>query len=200
MTGISNIKPLVRVLILSIGLSFLYGQLYSQARPDDSILYRSQQKALTLADFRGKPKTDSTTDSQRSPHKHGTIITGIEVRLLTERGKTTFTILVGMNRNLSWIREKDDAVTLRHEQGHFDICEIYARILRKELRKVKSLAQARKVYNRVLVEEEKEHDKYDEENTFERGGITDAWRDAINVKLAELDVFTNPTIVIRIAK
>src|SRR5919198_1341238 len=101
---------------------------------DDDILYWSQSHRLTFENFKGKPTQSDTTLHEASPkmltHKLGAIVKSIDVRLLTERDKTTFTIQAGMKQSLSWIKDYGDTTQLKHEQGHFDICEIYARILR----------------------------------------------------------------------
>lgn len=174
------------------------------AQKEDDILFWTENHRLTFDDFQGKPEQSDTTLYESSPnmmtHKLGAIIKSIDVHLSTQRGKTVFTIYAGMQKNQSWIKYPGDSITLSHEQGHFDICEIYARILRRDIQRAKSLSEAKDIYEKVSADEENEQDKYDEENTFQSGGITDAWRDKILNRLKELEAFNKPVITIPIDK
>ena len=97
-----------------------------------------------------------------------------------------------MNKSLSWIRNINDTITLKHEQGHFDICEIYARILRREIKKATSVSEAQTIFNNISDEENLEQDKYDSENTFVLGGITAKWKNDINDRLKLLESYKKP--------
>lgn len=174
-------------------------QLYAQ-KPEsgNSILYWSQNRELTFADFKGKPSRHDTTLQQvstsMSVHKLSAIITAIDVQLLTRDDKTTFTIRAAMKQNLSWLKDTGDNILLKHEQGHFDICEIYARLLRRDIKTAKTLSQAKEIYERVSLKEEEEQNRFDVENMYANGGITKEWKDYIATKIKELELYRNPVV------
>lgn len=171
---------------------------------DENILYWSKNYRLDFKDFNGRPGVQDTLLQSASAriltHKLGSISTSIDVRLHTEDGKTVFTINAGMKRDVSWIKEPGDAMALKHEQGHFDICEIYARMLRKEIFKAQSLVEAREIYEKISAEEELEQEHFDKENTVQVGGITETWSIQILNRIKELEAFDNATVVLAIDK
>lgn len=193
-----------RIQLIIICLCILC-RLHAQVQDhNDNILYWSQDHRLTFDDFKGKPSHEDTTLRKASPdmltHKLGAIIKSIDVKFLSERGKTTFTIRAAMKENLSWIKDHDDTIELKHEQGHFDICEIYARILRHDIKNAKSLSEAKEIYEQTAINEEAEQDNFDKENTYQAGGITTEWNEKIARRLEELDAYKNPVVILSIGK
>jgi len=188
------------VIILSLCVSASAGLKAQPTEAIDKVRYWTKDKPLGFEDFQGKPREDSIAGEERVLHRYGAIVKAIDVHLATKRGKTVITILAGMKKNLSWIRETGDSLTLTHEQGHFDICEIYARILRRDIQEAKSLLEAREIYEKVTADEELEHDQYDKENNFETGGITKEWKKRIMNRLQELALFENPVVTLPIDK
>lgn len=184
--------------------SCIFCKLYSQIQNGDDILNWSQSHRLTFEDFKGKPTQSDTTLHELTPkmltHKLGAIIKSIDVHLLTERNKTTFTIQAGMKQDLSWIKDYGDTIELKHEQGHFDICEIYARILRRDIKNAKSLSEAKELYEKTSEDEEAEQDNYDKDNTYQVGGITIEWEEKISNRLKELEAYKNPIVTLLIDK
>ena len=87
---------------------------------------------------------------------------------------------------------------MNHEQGHFDICELYARVLRRDIRKAKSLAEAKDIYEKTIASEESEQDNYDEENTYGSGGITLEWKNKIAGNLKQLDLYKQIVVTLPI--
>lgn len=172
-------------------------------RPDTNILYWTTNPILIFADFQRKPEPADTAlnpPAKTLTHTLGAIVKSVDVHFVTTRGKTVFTIRAAMKKNASWIRNANDTVTLKHEQGHFDICEIYARMLRRDIAKTKSLLAAKEVYERTLQKEEAEQDEYDKENTFQKGGITPGWTAAIHSRLQALEPYKDPVVVLPIDK
>jgi hypothetical protein len=178
----------------------------AQVKPEKAveISYWTKGKRLAFADFRGVPPPvtfhPDSTGTKRPVHKLGAIVKSIDVTIRTIPGKTIFKIHAGMKNNQSWIRNSGDSISLNHEQGHFDICEIYARILRREIRKAKSLTEARNLYEKVSADEEAEQDRFDNENSFEDGGITYAWKALIISRLKELQPYEDPVCIIPITR
>lgn len=169
---------------------------------DTGFLFWSKQHRLLFSDFKGVPPALDTVRKEKlyNTHKFGVISKSIDVKLMSKAGKTTFTIYAGMNQHDSWIRHGDDSVTLRHEQGHFDICELYARMLRKEIRNAKTLAEAKDLYEKISDAENVEQDAFDGENTFALGGITDKWLALINERLKALEAYESPLVIVSIYK
>jgi len=87
-------------------------------------------------------------------------------------GKLSFRIECEFEKNKSWGQVKNDWV-LRHEQGHFDIAEIYARKLFKELSDYsfnqttfeKDLGD---IYQRIVNEKDEYQHLYDRETDHSR--------------------------------
>jgi hypothetical protein len=181
--------------------SALLGQT-PQRNPD--IRFWSTNHPLSFSDFKGLPAKRDTAlsdiSTQTARHRLGYISTSIHVHYDSKRGKAAFTIRAAMQKGASWIKHRGDTVSMQHEQGHFDICEIYARILRREIRKSKSLKEAKSMFANVTTAEELEHDAFDRENTYGLGGITHEWRIKIAARLKKLEAYSNPVVVVAISK
>lgn len=179
----------------------IFFKLFSQVTGNNTdILYWSQNHRLSFDDFKGKPTRNDTTAHEVNPkiltHRLGAIIESIDVHLLTEQNKTIFTIKAGMKQSASWIKDYGDTAELKHEQGHFDICEIYSRILIRDIRKAKSLAEAKEIYEQVSADEDAKQKEYDNENTYQLGGIKPDWEEWISNQLNELKDFWNPEVTL----
>lgn len=175
-----------------------------QNKTDSNLLYWAKDRRLTFEDFEAFHTTKDTIFIRVAKgagiHRLGVLLSAIDVQVKTIRGKTTFTIRAVMDKSGSWIRSDGDTVSLKHEQGHFDICEIYARVLRRQIRKATSLARSKAIYEEVLAAESAEHAAFDRENTFEQGGVTKAWGLKIAQRLWTLKGFSNPVVVLAIDK
>jgi hypothetical protein len=169
----------------------------------DDVQYWTEGRRLSFEDFKGQPAQIDTSQQVRTSqntitHRYGTIVTALDVLVRNENGKTTFTIRAAMDKKNSWIRIKEDTITLKHEQGHFDIAEIYARMLRRDIRIAKTLKESEIIYNNVMEAENREHDAYDRENTFELGGTTNAWTAKISKRLQQMAAYRQPKAVLAI--
>ncbi|MEP6713513.1 MAG: hypothetical protein ABJA37_13900 [Ferruginibacter sp.] len=187
-----------------IGLCFLMIFMSAKTQTDNGKIYWNSAYRLSFSDFKGSPTQEDTllrkVDSLNATHKLGAISKSLDVQLTTKSGKTIFKIYAGMEQFNSWIKNKNDSISLKHEQGHFDICEIYARILRKEIKKAKTLAEANSMFTKISDDENYEQDKYDNENTFESGGITNNWKENIKKRLNELGAYQEPVVTLPIYK
>ncbi|GAA4333968.1 hypothetical protein [Flaviaesturariibacter amylovorans] len=176
---------------------------HAQNSSDDRLFWRADQR-LSFSDFNGTPKASDTAVTTSATgarsHRRGSINKSIDISLATQPDKTMFDIRAGMKRNSSWMRDRTDSVTLAHEQGHFDICELYARMLRRDIKKARNMQQARKMFDDAMKAEEAEHDRFDKENTYEAGGITAAWAQDLSTRIAALDAFANPVVATRIVQ
>lgn len=197
-------NSLFKRLCLFILGTYSFTILQAQTNEEDDILYWTKSQRLTFTDFQGKPGPGDTALREASAktitHKLGSITKSIDVQYKTERGKTVFTIQAGMKKSLSWIKNPGDSISLRHEQGHFDICEIHTRMFRRDIQKAGSLAEARELFDKATAAEEQEHSHYDRENTFQLGGITKEWSERIRNRLAQLEAYSQPRVTLLIDK
>ena len=110
-------------------LSFLFLFIFIQQKGfaqqnSNSILYWSKDKKLSWSDYLASP--DSKSDAAACT------TTQLTVEYLFSKNKFSFRIKSFFIKSTSWGRHKTEFI-LSHEQGHFDIAEIFARKLNKEL-------------------------------------------------------------------
>jgi hypothetical protein len=133
---------------------------YSQKNPPllkDTVLWSADYR-LTKEDFKAKP--------------HGSYYGLTESALLMssreDKGMIKFVVKAVFIRSRSWLKTDSEHI-LKHEQGHFDICEIYARKLRQRIASKKfqpskrGFAEISALYKEVNNELQKEQDRYDRE-------------------------------------
>jgi hypothetical protein len=130
----------------------------AQERDEDLIDWDAQRK-LTWADYKAKP--DPNSDAAAST----TTYLGIEYNIKTDR--FTFKISSRFSRDKSWGLHKTPYI-LSHEQGHFDLAEVYARKLNKKMSEYKFdrktyAKDLKKIYNEVVDEKAEMQDRYDKE-------------------------------------
>ncbi len=82
-------------------------------------------QTLTWDDFRGDP--DVSNDHHAQTHCM------LDASLQGSANDMTISVAAYFIPEQSWTRTKNDLQLLRHEQLHFDITELHARILRKRL-------------------------------------------------------------------
>lgn len=97
---------------------------------------------------------------------------------------------------------RDPALTLAHEQGHFDIAEIYARRLTKafqeQVANTKELeAKQAAIYHQIMTEAQTMQDKYDSELYADRSKLP-AWLATIAQQLADLQPYADKKLTIKI--
>jgi pullulanase/glycogen debranching enzyme len=148
----------------------------------------SPVKRLTWDDYLAKPS--SSTDAAAIT----STALGIEYHL--KNNALTYTITCRFSKNNSWGRHKTEYI-LQHEQGHFDITELFARKLAKELREYKFdphkyQDDVGKIYKKLMYEKEEYQNKYDKETDFSRNKEQQAeWLEKIRDELDELDEYAN---------
>jgi hypothetical protein len=91
---------------------------------DENLIEWSASRKLKWEDFRGTPNPTSTNAALTN--------SSITVEFGYNNKGLTHSIKCRFNKSLSWGRIKNDYI-LNHEQGHFDIAELHARILHKTL-------------------------------------------------------------------
>lgn len=118
-----------------------------------------------------------------------------ETRAASTFSKPEFTVKTVFYKDKSWAAEDmgdRPNLVLNHERKHFDICEIYARLLYKELIKANlnagNLREANTIYEKVNDEYMQRQYAYDKETNH---GINldaqERWNETIIRELSELD-------------
>lgn len=89
-------------------------------------IYWHTQNIITWSDFRSVSKLSGNEAAQVS--------TGIQYSVKLENQILSFEVKsFADKRNSFYIKKDKNPLLLKHEQGHFDICEIFARRFRKQL-------------------------------------------------------------------
>lgn len=100
----------------------------------------------------------------------------------------------------SWTRVRDDAALLRHEQLHFDITELHARMLRKRLigafRQDRDLALVfEQNFDEVNATLQEMQERYDRESYHgTRAKVQRLWEEKIAASLREYEGFSEAAI------
>jgi hypothetical protein len=157
----------------------------------------SPSRKLNWDDYKGKPKPRFAAAS--TVYSMGRDIT-------EEDGKLKASIEAYFYCNDSWKKEQwiNDEV-LAHEQKHFDIVELYARKLRKQIAAIQFLdlksAEIRidSMYKVISEEMDAYQDKYDEATDGSMNGDAQRkWIKKIDSELLELEAYArNPVILKR---
>ena len=115
-------------------------------------------------------------------------------------GVLVFSVEALFIKSKSYIVEYSDYV-LKHEQLHFDICELYARKLRKmisdkDFKKVSNVMQTiQNMYNKASQDCFKEEEKYDNDtNHGLNAAKQQVWADDVKKQLTELDAYSNTEV------
>jgi hypothetical protein len=181
------------VILMFLSLSAVgycsFGQSKSQ------LVWTSSYK-IDFDDFK-RPYADRSTEKELGAGKHwaleGYINTGIRFEAEQDQNLTTYNVAAYMEPYESWIKDKSDSLTLTHERAHFDITEIYARKLRKELSIIKNIKVARKRYQIIFRELEIEQKLFDKDHKREQGVSTE-WNDKIHYFLDLYKEYEEPIV------
>ncbi|WP_434035765.1 DUF922 domain-containing protein [Formosa sp. 4Alg 33] len=95
---------------------------------DDAIIW-TKDRRLKLTDFQAE--VDTTTSKKA--------LTGANIIIVPnsyKNGIYTYQVFAKFHKDLSWINTTS-AYILNHEQLHFDIAELYARKMRRDIQKIK---------------------------------------------------------------
>lgn len=137
---------------------------YSQ----DTIYWKSCYK-LKWEDFLGKPDTISSFEAITS--------SGIDYKYFYSDTSFSFTVKSFFDKKNSWKASSANLSTLKHEQLHFDITEIFARKLKNHLSKLKPIRTTVKkevsdLVRKILEEKEDMQNQYDKETDFGRNSVS----------------------------
>ena len=177
-------------------LSFLITCLSTFGQITDTILWRESYK-LQWVDFQATPDENSNTRARTAaslfcyPEYKGN---GIICK-----------VLCYFERQSSWVQKnhKLDYI-LKHEQGHFDLYEVYARILRKRLSEMKFKrkdleSDLNKMVEKLGKESRARQKKYDKATGFAKNEVNQQkWLKKIAEELKELEQYKNSEITLSV--
>ena len=128
-----NIKTYFRLILFFFIYFFINAE---TVPPNADILFWLKNRPLMFSDFKGNPQEDYINFANRTSeniiHKLGTISKSIDLTYINSHGSTTFNIYAGMNTKDSWIKNKNDTITLKHEQGQLMKLKRFMKIFQKQ--------------------------------------------------------------------
>ena len=157
--------------------------LNSNQSANDLIEWNESRK-LSWSDFTGQPDASSPNAALTS--------SSINVEFGYDRTTLTYSIKCRFNKMRSWGKIKTDYI-LAHEQGHFDIAEIFARKLNKALKAYKfNSSTVGKDVNAIYDGVIKEQQAYDHETDHSRNPVKQQeWVRKIAEELKTFEKFSN---------
>jgi len=162
---------------------------------DGELIYWNDSRPLRKSDFRGS--------TEKRPFQAATY-SGLKIENPVNiwTGKTRVIIKSYFNPKFSYFKSSErDSSVLAHEQLHFDITEIYARKLRKEIVEKCSnqydLFEKRDaIYKKVELELDLKQDEYDSEVYAERS-LQNKWNLWVERELSLLRDFANEEVPLK---
>lgn len=155
--------------------------------PKATIDWRERRK-LNWSDFKGNPDLSSPNAALTS--------TSILISYGYDKTSFTYQLKCVFHPEKSWTKVKNDLI-LAHEQGHFDITQIFTRKLNKELMGYKyDPANVEKdiqsIYQRIHQEQDAFQRTYDRETNFSRNAVKqEEWILKMEKELVELEQYAN---------
>ncbi|HEU5168632.1 MAG TPA: DUF922 domain-containing protein [Chitinophagaceae bacterium] len=143
--------------------AFIFPLLLLSQLEEDFIKWNESRK-LTWDDFKAAPLQLGSTAAMTTTH--------LGFSYNVANGKITYKIDCQFEKNKSWGLVKNDWI-LKHEQGHFDIAEIFARKLNKsvgeyQFNKNTFQKDLDAIYKSIVDEKEKYQQQYDDETDYSR--------------------------------
>lgn len=144
---------------------------------------------LTWKDFKGQPVNNAAEAAMTA--------SSMEFSYNTKNTQIFWQVNVKFFPLLSWSnKSKESAYILLHEQLHFNITELYARMLRKQLTEnvfsTKDLAKLKAINKSILQQWQNEQDRYDRETNHSMNEVQQAaWNKSIQMRLDALKAFAS---------
>ncbi|OQP67775.1 DUF922 domain-containing protein [Niastella populi] len=148
----------------------------------------SASRKLSWSDFTGSPDPRSTNAALTSSN--------INIEFGYDEEGFQYSIKCSFDKNRSWVRIKNNEV-LAHEQGHFDIAEIYARKLNKLMKAYRFNAKTagtdiNQLYENAMKQHRLVQQQYDQETDYSRNkSKQQEWLKKIEADLKSLELFAN---------
>lgn len=174
----------------------LAGQL-SEVKAGNRDTIRWSISPLRFEDFRMSvvsQEFSNTLKLKENTVLEGYIFSGIHFSYTLKGEELVYEVIAYMIPAESWIRDGEDEGTLEHEQAHFDITEIYARRLRRDLAHVTSPAAAKKLMQSNFKSVQAEQRRFDKSH-HDENGVHPLWQEKINKELKDLEAWAAPQVV-----
>jgi hypothetical protein len=177
---------------------FLPFFLSAQKIKKEDIINWSNDRPLTWADFKGK--IDPANKLEAAATCTQLIVTPDNQC----KDSIKYFVYAQAVKTKSWKLKKEDSdYMLKHEQTHFDIAELFARKLRKELAETafttKTLnSQIEKLFNKyfkLLEEEQKKYDKETNHSIIKEK--QEEWNNKIKEDLNSYGSYSNPLVILK---
>ncbi len=155
---------------------------------NEDILTWSKDRKLTWSDYKASPNPKSDAAATTS--------TSLSIDYHIKDGQFSYTIKSWFSQTKSWGRHKTDYI-LAHEQGHFDIAEVYARKLHQRMSAYQFKKQTYqkdldRIYKEVADEKAAVQQQYDRETRHSIDEVKQAeWLKKISRMLEELKEFAD---------
>ena len=155
---------------------------------DEQFIEWSLSKKLSWDDYLAKPSKNDDAAAITS--------TALSFEYHVRNNNMTYKISCRFSKTKSWGRYQSDYI-LKHEQGHFDITEIFARKLLKAIKEYRFDPKTYQndlsnIYNKIMDEKEEFQSRYDNETDFSRNKLRQAeWLEKINEELDKLEEYAD---------
>lgn len=153
-------------------------------------------RQLTWNDYKGQPNRASTFKALTA--------TSIKFNANSDGKTLSLSLINSFEPRASWTKTTENRNLLNHERLHFDISELYARELRKEILEMKVNSSGQKLIDKIskmystkmkeLDDFQKQYDKETDHSIIE--SRQQAWEKDIKYKLDKLDAYQTTEVVI----
>lgn len=160
--------------------------LFLSAQRDESFIDWAGERRLDWNDFLATPAKNTDAAALTATH--------LGFSYSYSNSQITYEIICRFDKTKSWGLVKTDWI-LRHEQGHFDIAEIFARKLKKAIaeytfNKKTFQKDLNVIYQKIVDEKEAFQHLYDTETNYSRNKQKqEEWLKKIAIILEELNSF-----------
>jgi TnpA family transposase len=176
-------KTLLSILSLIVFCSF---------NKDNSKVREWTRYDLNFTDFKANADKKSIFDAQTE--------CGIKYEMYVEDDSAYIRVVAILNRQKSWIKYKNLDV-LKHEQGHFNICERSVRMFRQRVQNYQGQLTAKNIEAEMtkMLEEANESNRINQnmyETSVEDERVQKYWDNLLEEDINKLEAYSNSLIVI----
>lgn len=138
--------------------------LFFAVMPNDHLIEWKPTARLSWEDFKGAPDYSSENVALTN--------TSIQLEYGYDKTSLEYTVKCRFDKTKSWVKVRNEDV-LTHEQIHFDIAELFARKLRRQLQEYKfnpkTVAEdVNAIYEKIMTEHHAMQELYDNETDHSR--------------------------------
>ena len=178
-------------------VAFLLVTMFLSSYDKDRGIRHDERSILTWKDFKGKVnKRSSYYASTSSGYQYNAAFVGDSLRIV---------LPCMFYPEKSWVKKgKETEALLKHEQGHFDLTEIYTRKMRREIsskkyavKKVnKGIVKIIKKYSQQLNTAQKKYDSQTNHSVIE--AEQQKWNKKIEGDLQSSELYSKPIFMVKV--